>query len=472
MVAAHDRARSATPSRTLTSSRSRRGAISRPKAAPPTRSCSTRRWSSSPGQRCSPTSPPAPASTPAVRIVVARGHLPRRRSGRRSPSRPAPGERPVDPTGSARRLVEVSRPATWSVRIPRRLAGARPRTPRRCVRLIGDAVVPSLAAAAHGPIYLHHLGRCRTAVAHGRRRCSGTWPGSWPATRRGPLRGWTTHRAPEAPRSTSSPLLAARPRRLGPPESTFIHPLMDAVESSGLAAEVVGHCGRAPDVDMHAATIALMRIATGVHAARRPRRTPRTGGATASPSRRRSRRSRPILDDPTGSSAVAATHVVGFRAGSRVGTPRRTPWRAGAVGDDGLLAGLPDRAHPIMSATIDYAASPSGRPPRQVRARLPRRGPHRPERRHAASARRPRYLADWWRVRPAPDDPILAGTRRPTDRRPRCRPTPYHHRQWGNYCGSRWSAWSPARCMRSPPAAWSSPTPRRGSSTSGTARSG
>lgn len=147
--------------------------------------------------------------------------------------------------------------------------------------LLGPAVVPSLAAAGHAPILLELLPHVAGAV-----------PGAT-ALVRGPARelarqpGWRLSwfeaavsepaRTPEP--STLVDALAGLPH-LGVPGSAFIHPLMDQVETSGVAAGHLGPVLGAAASHPRAAARDLARWRRG-RCCRSPASTSPTGGRTA-----------------------------------------------------------------------------------------------------------------------------------------------------------------------------------------------
>lgn len=133
------------------------------------------------------------------------------------------------------------------------------------VRALADDVVPRLAAAAHGSIFLYHLPRIAPRSAAVARTLRGLvrelvrereWRLAW-------------HREAErdrgAPGMTADAARAALTERLlappsaGDPGSNFIYPTMHLVERSGLAAELLGEPTRV--LDVAAARRALARIA-------------------------------------------------------------------------------------------------------------------------------------------------------------------------------------------------------------------
>lgn len=183
-----------------------------------------------------------------------------------------------------------------------------------------DLLVPSLAAAAHGPILLELLGRAGAGrraplallrpIAREAARHPG-WALTWP--RHQPLRGTQVE--------ALAPALLDVPR-LGLPGSPFVHPIMRQVEERGVAAAVV-----APALPPGSAPAAVGRVLAEVaslsmvaddpasmpygwtHCLTIPQAIVAVAGAAT---------------DPDVALAVAATHVAGFRAAlSDRAVPRR-----------------------------------------------------------------------------------------------------------------------------------------------------
>ncbi|HEX5613607.1 MAG TPA: hypothetical protein VFZ83_00490, partial [Acidimicrobiia bacterium] len=175
--------------------------------------------------------------------------------------------------------------------------------------LLADDIVRSLAAAAHGPIFLHHLprvaprGEVTGELLRGLARELARYP------------DWRLHWVDETSRSDASPdalfaAVAATPR-IGEPTNTFIFPLMSFVDERGIAsarlAPVTG------GTDVVARGRALLRAASWTmllepgdhapygwtHALSMPQAV--LGVADA-------------LHDPGVALAIAATYVVGFRS--------------------------------------------------------------------------------------------------------------------------------------------------------------
>ncbi len=262
---------------------------------------------------------------------------------------------------------------------------------------IGDAVVPSLAAAAHGPIFLHHLQRVasRSPVA-----------GSLFANLARDLArhpGWELTWMDRARRADGDLVaaLAATPV-LGPPASNFIYPLMDQAESSGLAAEIAGGAV-GPATDIRAATIAIVRVATASMLLDDPAQAP-YGWSHCLTIPQSVAAVAPLLADPSRAIAVAATQVVGFRAG--LGTAPLTALAGDALAPDGLLDTPPPDPASLQGVIDRAAVHPDAHRAKYVVACLDaaRTDPDGAAQHRAAAAR----LDAWWREHPVGDDPILA----------------------------------------------------------------
>ena len=195
-------------------------------------------------------------------------------------------------------------------------AGSRDGLPSDAVGRLAQAIAPSTAAAAHGPIFLATL----TEVPE---RAAG-----WLAMLRPLARelarhpdwrlGWidrvraTAGRSAElAPGGLFQAL--ADPPRLGVPGSTFIHPTLMQVDAPGVADEILG-----PLVDHHETGADAARALTRVAALAMVRDTPEHGPygwthcltlplAVLTLAPQLDRLGVPAL-------AIAATHVLGFRA--------------------------------------------------------------------------------------------------------------------------------------------------------------
>ncbi len=267
--------------------------------------------------------------------------------------------------------------------------------PLRLIRLVGDEIVPSLAAAAHGPIFLHLLPRVapRSSIA-------GSMFGSmarevarhpdWALTW---MDGERRSARPVAEALANTPVV-------GPASSTFIHPTMSHVETIGVAAEVAGSC-IGPDVDIPTATVALQRIATASMLLDDPAHAP-YGWSHCLTIPQAVASIAPLLQHPDRALAVAATEVVGFRA-----TTGKAPLATldPGVGTNGLVATLPGEVD--IQRAIDHAAvHPDAHLAKYVVACLDAaRSDSDGARQHLAAAA---HLSEWWRQLPMTDDPLLS----------------------------------------------------------------
>jgi hypothetical protein len=230
------------------------------------------------------------------------------------------------------------------------------------VRALADDVVPRLAAAAHGSIFLYHLPRVAPRSAAVAR------------TSRGLVRELVRERAwrlgwyRDAARDGSVPALTAdtagavlNERLLGPPcpgdpGSNFIYPTMHLVEQSGLAAELLDAPTRA--LDPAGASRVLGRVAAWSmlqddaahapygwsHALSMPQAT--LGVARA-------------CRDPNEAIAVAATYVLGFRA--TLGRVRLDPsWTPARPAPRDWLAALDGTPDDAVAAA--WSATPATEP--------------------------------------------------------------------------------------------------------------
>lgn len=266
--------------------------------------------------------------------------------------------------------------------------------PHHLGSLVGDLVVPSLAAAAHGPIFLHLLPRCapRSPMA------AAMFGAMARELARNPSWGLTWM---DEPRRSSRPLaeaLASTPV-LGSPGSNFIFPLMDQAERSGLASEIAGS-SIGPDADAREAAVTLQRIATASMLLDDPDQAP-YGWSHCLTIPQAVSSLAPRLTDPARALAVAATEIIGFRAGIG-GAPLRD--LDPGVADDGLVAEVPD-VPPIQEAIDHAAVHPDAHLAKYVNACLDaaRADPGGAEQHLAAAG----YLSAWWRQLPVTGDPLL-----------------------------------------------------------------
>ena len=175
--------------------------------------------------------------------------------------------------------------------------------------LLADAIVPSLAAAAHGPIFLFQMPRVAP-------RGELTGELLRPLARevaRNPdwqLR-WFMERDPVRPASADALFSAIQATpRLGVPGSDFIYPLMSQVERQGVAA---GLLSEVTSLDVEAAARVILRAAAlsmleepGDHAPYGWSHCLTMPQAVLGVAR--------SCADPSVAIAIAATYVVGFRA--------------------------------------------------------------------------------------------------------------------------------------------------------------
>jgi hypothetical protein len=221
------------------------------------------------------------------------------------------------------------------------IAAAATTTAAELVARLTDVVLPSLAAAAHGAIFLYHLPRLAGAspaaatMARGLLRELGRAP-DWTLT-------WMDDR-PAIGTPTGD--LAARllaPIDAGDPGSNFIYPTMHLVERVGLAADLLDAPTRG--LAVAAARRDLLRVAAWSMLQDDPAHAPygwshcltmphATLGVAAAATR------------PDRAVAVAATYVLGFR--STLGTvtldPAWAPEPAGALDVDTFIAAGPRAA--------------------------------------------------------------------------------------------------------------------------------
>jgi hypothetical protein len=174
-----------------------------------------------------------------------------------------------------------------------------------------DELVACLAAAAHAPIYSWLLPRvaprspAATTLArplmHELNR-NRDWKIEWIDTR--PLTG-------SGDDDALTRALLDTPR-LGVPGSDFIFPIMHQVDSKGVAADVVAPV-LGPGTDLAAAARAIARVAVWSMLQDDPTHAP-YGWTHCLTLAQAAANLAPATDDPLRGIAVAATHVVGFRA--------------------------------------------------------------------------------------------------------------------------------------------------------------
>lgn len=260
--------------------------------------------------------------------------------------------------------------------------------------LVADAVVDSLAAASHGPIFLHLLPRVapRSPLAGSMFAAMAHELARHPEWR---LRGVAL--PDDAPRPLTE-ALASTPV-IGPSGEFGIYATMTFTEASGALDDVVGASVGA-GVDVADATRALLRVATASMLLDDPDHAPYGWSHTLTiPQAMASVAQR--ADRPATVIATAASHLVGFRA-----TEGRAPLADvdPAVARTGLVSALPD--HAPLQDVIDHAAvHPDAHLAKYVVACLDaaRTDPDGASQHVAAAA----HLDAWWRQLPVTDDPIL-----------------------------------------------------------------
>ena len=224
---------------------------------------------------------------------------------------PPPGARTFDSLAEAARwlgdaiaggdLDEVDATATWL---------GRRATNDELARLLADVIVPSLAAAAHGAIFLYQMPR---VAPRGELTAELLRPLARELARHPEWRlRWFDDRSDVQPQPAAALFDALRAvPRLGIPGSDFIYPLMSQVERTGVAASLLSRPTSHLDV-RDAARVTLRAAALSMvqepgdhapygwsHCLTMPQATLGIARACA---------------DPSTAVAVAATYVVGFRA--------------------------------------------------------------------------------------------------------------------------------------------------------------
>lgn len=294
-------------------------------------------------------------------------------------------------------------------------AGAAGRTLSRAlpsaelVAALVDGVAPSLAAAAHGGIWLHQvLSFAGAPVAPGAAAMARElarhpdWQLTW--FDETPVR---TGSDAVSPVSSVEGLVAAlrRPPSPGPLEVNFIYPTMHLVESTGLAADVLGPA--LDGVDRHEATRALLRLAALSMLQDDPAEAP-YGWSHCLTMPHGLLSVAGLARDPARVLAAAATHVLGFRATQAVldVDPDWSP----APGDGPMVAAAWHAApvdRPALAARLaaHAAAHPDAHLAKYTLAclQLVDADPAFAHGYLAAAA----FLNDWWDAHPVTDDPLL-----------------------------------------------------------------
>lgn len=302
-------------------------------------------------------------------------------------------------------------------------------TPAELSRKLAECVLPSLAAAGHGPIMLFLLSRTapRSTVTGQMvrglvRELAGRpdWRLSWHRARER-----SRHRSTAKTRGNGLVAALRRPPSPGDAGSPFIHPTMSLVEESGLAAALLDDATRG--VGLPQATTDLQRVAAlsmlqddpnhapygWTHCLTMPQAALGIAGVHGIPE---------SGADPDDAIAIAATYVLGFRAtlGSVDLDPQWVPepvnrhdhpldqvfaspsvaasavWHASSADVPALVTRLATNAavHPdahlakYTLACLDAEASDPGA------GRL-----------YLAAAA---YLAAWWAEHPVATDPLLS----------------------------------------------------------------
>ncbi|HMK11568.1 MAG TPA: hypothetical protein VK461_08315 [Acidimicrobiales bacterium] len=198
-------------------------------------------------------------------------------------------------------LDEVDATAAW---LGRRATG------RELRSLLSDLVVPSLAAAAHGTIFLFQMPR---VAPRGELTSELLRPLARELARQPHWRlRWFEGRSPAAsqPAGALFDALRAVPR-LGVPGSDFIYPLMSQVERTGVAASLLS--APTANVDFHDAARVTLRAAA-LSMLQEPGDHAPYGWSHCLTLPQAALGVAPWCADPSAALAVAATYVVGFRA--------------------------------------------------------------------------------------------------------------------------------------------------------------
>jgi hypothetical protein len=183
-------------------------------------------------------------------------------------------------------------------------------SPMQLRDLLADALVPSLAAAGHAPIFLYLLprvaarGEATGELVRQLARELARHPG-WRLT-------WFERSGSDQPIGSAEALtaaLAATPR-LGDPPSAFIHPLMARIDTSDAAAAWLGHV--TTGVDIHDRSLGLLRVAAWSMICEPTRHAP-YGWSHCLTMPQAVLGVAHSCSDPSTALAVAATYVAGFR---------------------------------------------------------------------------------------------------------------------------------------------------------------
>jgi hypothetical protein len=271
-----------------------------------------------------------------------------------------------------------------------------------------DATVASLAAAAHAPLYLYALPRVapRSRAALGLLRPLAREVARQPSWQI----EWMDQHVNDLGHGNVTNALLATPR-LGIPGSDFIFPVMHQVDSSGVAAEVLSPVvGSRFDSD--AATRAMLRVAAWSMLQDDPAYAP-YGWTHCLTLAQAAAGVAPFARQPRRVLAVAATHVVGFRAAMSSG-PIVAHYEPDPVPEEPLAA---LDAAPATAAAAVWHATPADL--QRVTTELASRAAlhpdahlakytlacfdaaHRDPEQHRLYLAAAAYLAAWWAQSPA-----------------------------------------------------------------------
>jgi hypothetical protein len=227
------------------------------------------------------------------------------------------------------------------------------------VRVLADDVLPRLAAAAHGSIFLFHLPRVAPRSAAIARTLRGLvrelvrerdWHLGWFRAAAPSPRGTSVALDPNDgdPRAAAAAAATLTERLLAPPSpgdpgSPFIYPTMRIVETSGLAAQILR--GPANALDVATASRTLARVAAWSMLQDEPAVAPYGWSHTLTMPQATLGIAH-ACHDPHAAIAVAATYVLGFRAtlGRVRLDPAWIPARATASDPLAALEGTPAEA--------------------------------------------------------------------------------------------------------------------------------
>ncbi|MCB9371207.1 MAG: hypothetical protein H6518_00265 [Microthrixaceae bacterium] len=272
------------------------------------------------------------------------------------------------------------------------------------VAALVDVVAPSLAAAAHGGIWLHQVRSFAGAPAA---------PGAAAMARelaRHP--DWRLTWFDEAPVQAGSVSsvedlvgVLRRPPSPGPLDVDFIHPTMHLVESAGLAAGLLGPA--LDGVDRHEATRALWRVGALSMLQDDPDEAP-YGWSHCLTMPHGLLSVAGLARDPQRVLAAGATYVLGFRATQ--GKVDLDPDWAPGSGPVAEAWHAPAAERPAVAARLagHAAAHPDAHLAKYTLAclQLADADPSFAHGYLAAAA----HLNAWWDAHPVADDPLMAGT--------------------------------------------------------------